>query len=52
MSLAAIRTYRTIRTQGTQHGIVEEMQTREQLYEVLHYHDYEQKLDELFKKGS
>lgn len=52
MSLAAIRTYRTIRTEGTQRGLIEEMQTREQLYEVLHYHDYEQKLDELFKKGS
>jgi len=52
MSLAAIRMYRTIRTEGTQRRLVDEMQTREQLYDVLHYHDYEQKLDELFKKSS
>jgi methylisocitrate lyase len=52
MSSAAIRVYRTIRTEGTQRGVVEEMQTRDELYEVLNYHDYERKLDELFKKDS
>lgn len=52
MSLAATRVYRTIRTAGSQRTLTEEMQTREQLYEILNYHDYERKLDELFEKGS
>jgi methylisocitrate lyase len=30
---------------------VPEMQTREELYEVIGYHDYEKKLDELFARG-
>lgn len=52
MSMAAIRAYRTIRSAGGQRELIEQMQTREELYEVLHYHDYERKLDELFEKGS
>jgi methylisocitrate lyase len=51
MSAAAINVYETIRTQGTQKSLLAEMQTREQLYDVLNYHQYEQKLDELFAKG-
>jgi methylisocitrate lyase len=44
--------YRTLREKGTQRSVVDTMQTREQLYEVLGYHEYEAKLDELFaKKG-
>jgi methylisocitrate lyase len=27
------------------------MQTRAELYDVLGYHDYERKLDELFSRG-
>ena len=50
MSLAAMDVYRAIRDDGTQSGLTERMQTREQLYEVLGYHDYEQKLDALFSK--
>ena len=50
MSAAAVRVYGAIRTQGTQAGVVEEMQTRADLYEVLNYHAYEQKLDALFEK--
>ena len=38
----------TIREQGTQQSLLTSMQTREQLYEVLNYHEYEKKLDELF----
>lgn len=45
---AALNVYHTIREQGTQLPVVESMQTREQLYELLGYHDYEQKLDDLF----
>jgi methylisocitrate lyase len=49
MSLAALNVYRTIRTEGTQKSVVATMQTRMDLYECLGYHDYERKLDELFK---
>ena len=50
MSRAAMDVYRTIREDGTQSGLTDRMQTREQLYDVLGYHDYEQKLDALFSK--
>ena len=36
---------------GTQAGIVGEMQTRQQLYDTLGYHEFERKLDELFKEA-
>lgn len=49
MSAAALNVYRVIREEGTQETVVDAMQTREQLYDVLGYHDYEKKLDELFK---
>ncbi len=51
MSRAAEKTYDIIRTQGSQNFVVPDMQTREELYSVLHYHEYEEKLDELFAKG-
>jgi methylisocitrate lyase len=50
MSQAALKVYRALRTEGTQRGVVELMQTREELYSVLDYHAYERKLDELFAK--
>lgn len=50
MSQTAMEVYRTIREDGTQSGLTERMQTREQLYGVLGYHAYEQKLDALFSK--
>jgi methylisocitrate lyase len=50
MSAAALKVYRTIRAEGTQTNLLDSMQTRAELYEVLGYHDYERKLDELFKK--
>ena len=40
-----------IRREGTQKSVVPYMQTRAELYEVLGYHQYEQKLDELFGKS-
>ena len=49
MSLAALNVYRAIRTDGTQLNVVATMQTRMDLYNFLGYHDYERKLDELFK---
>ena len=52
MSRAAENVYRALREDGTQQGVVDTMQTRDELYEVLGYHDYEDKLDELFaEKG-
>jgi methylisocitrate lyase len=42
--------YGAIRKLGTQRSVVDYMQTREELYEVLGYHAYEKKLDELFGK--
>ena len=51
MSRAAVDVYREIREEGTQRSLTDRMQTREQLYEALRYHDYERKLDALFSKG-
>ena len=50
MSKAAERVYGELRKQGTQKGVLDSMQTRTELYDVLGYMDYEKKLDELFKK--
>ena len=50
MSAAALRAYETLRKQGTQNSLLNQMQTREQLYQMLDYHAYEKKLDELFEK--
>jgi methylisocitrate lyase len=47
---AALNVYRTLRERGTQRDVLDSMQTRAELYEVLGYHDYERKLDELFAK--
>ena len=48
MNKAAQTFYETVRRDGTQKSLVPIMQTREQLYDFLDYHRYEQKLDELF----
>lgn len=50
MSQAALRVYDTIRQEGTQAELLPQMQTREELYDVLGYHAYEEKLDALFAK--
>jgi len=52
MSAAALAVYETLRRDGTQRGVVDRMQTRAELYDVLGYHDYERKLDELFARRS
>ena len=48
MSKAAVAVYENLRKNGTQQASIETMQTRTELYEVLNYHSYEQKLDQLF----
>jgi methylisocitrate lyase len=51
MSNAAVAVYDAIRRDGSQKAVIERMQTRAELYEVLGYHEYEKKLDELFGAG-
>lgn len=48
MSKAALEVYTALRQQGTQKGVIDKMQTRSELYDILGYHEYEKKLDELF----
>ena len=49
MSKAAQEVYIEILKKGTQKHIVGKMQTRDELYDLLDYHSYEEKLDNLFK---
>ncbi len=48
MNKAAEAVYTAIRRDGHQQNVIDLMQTREELYERIGYHDYEQKLDALF----
>jgi methylisocitrate lyase len=48
MNKAALNFYDVVRREGTQKSVVPAMQTREELYDFLGYHAYEDKLDELF----
>jgi methylisocitrate lyase len=50
MNAAALKVYETIRSEGSQRSVVPMMQTRADLYKFLGYHEYEQKLDDLFAK--
>jgi methylisocitrate lyase len=50
MSQVAEKVYISLAKEGTQEGLLDIMQTREELYERLNYHSFEQKLDELYKK--
>ncbi|MGI4812049.1 MAG: methylisocitrate lyase [Janthinobacterium lividum] len=49
MNAAALRFYQTVRKEGTQKSVVNTMQSRADLYEYLGYHEYEDKLDQLFQ---
>lgn len=51
MAAAAINVYETIRSQGSQQDAVDSMQTRSDLYDVLGYQEYEDKLDDLFAQN-
>lgn len=50
MNKAAQSVYEAVRRDGTQQGVVDLMQTRQELYDAIGYWDYEQKLDALFQK--
>ena len=49
MNAAALNTYQVLRKEGTQKNVLDDMQSRNDLYDYLGYHEYEQKLDQLFK---
>jgi methylisocitrate lyase len=48
MNKAAEAVYSAIRRDGHQKNVLDLMQTRDELYERIGYHDYERKLDALF----
>ncbi len=48
MNKAALHFYHTVRNEGTQKNIIDHLQTRNELYDFLNYHSYEDKLDALF----
>jgi methylisocitrate lyase len=50
MSAAALNVYQTIKSEGTQSAVIDGMQTRDDLYDVLDYQAYEDKLDALFQE--
>ena len=50
MSKAAEEVYSEILEKGTQESLIDKMQTRDELYEVLDYHTFEKKLDDLFNE--
>jgi methylisocitrate lyase len=50
MNAAALRVFQALRGEGTQKGVVDIMQSRDDLYGYLDYHAYEQKLDQLFAR--
>ena len=51
MNAAALKVFQAIRNDGTQKNVLDAMQTRNELYDYLNYHEYEQKLDQLFAQG-
>ena len=50
MNKAALNVYQHLLNDGHQRNVVNSMQTRNELYDFLNYHEYEDKLDELFSK--
>ena len=50
MSKAALEVYSSISQDGSVEKILEKMQSRDELYEILDYHTYEKKIDDLFSK--
>jgi len=51
MSKAAEKVYATLASGGDHEGLLHNMQTRDELYDVLDYHMYEEKIDKLFEKN-
>jgi len=51
MNKAAEMVYRDVLEKGHQRDVVDNMQTRMELYDYLNYHEYENTLDKLFSQG-
>jgi methylisocitrate lyase len=51
MNKTAETVYTAIRRDGHQRNVIDLMQTREELYERINYHEFEGKLDVLFAQG-
>ena len=52
MNKAALNFYETVRREGTQKNIIDTLQSRDDLYNFLNYHSYEEKLDALFSQSN
>jgi len=50
MSKAALEVYQTIKQEGSQLNLLSTMQTRTELYNILHYYEYEAQLDKLLRE--
>lgn len=51
MNKAAETVYQTIRRDGHQKNVIDMMQTREELYDRIGYHEFESRLDALFQRN-
>lgn len=49
MAAAAVKVYTEILANGSPKNLLQEMQTRDELYEFLDYYTHEKKMDELYK---
>jgi methylisocitrate lyase len=49
MNAAAEAVYKTLRQEGTQKNLIDSMQTRDELYDILDYHEHEKKMDQLLE---
>ena len=47
MSKTALEVYKTIINEGTQSKCLNKMQTRDELYEKLNYHEFERRIDDI-----
>jgi methylisocitrate lyase len=50
MNKAAEKTFESIRKNGTQSAVIQDMQTREELYDRINYYEYESALDKYAQK--
>jgi len=51
MKRGAENYYKALIKEGHQRSMIDQMQTREELYQYLNYHQFEHKLDQLFSEN-
>ncbi len=51
MSAAALKVYQTLRAERSQASLIDSLQTREELYKILNYYEYEKALDDTLSSG-